>query len=67
VATVARWTDFQGRPVELTDEGIAHIVTNHPEFSEPITRVEGALTDPMRLMRDARISHAECYYRTIGG
>jgi hypothetical protein len=67
VAAVARWTDFRGRLVELTDEGLAHIETNHPEFSEPIARIEGTLTDPMRVMRDARIGRAECYYRTIGG
>lgn len=67
MATVARWTDFCGRPVELTDEGLAHIAKNHPELPEPIARIEPALTDPTRVVRDARIGRAECYYRTIGG
>ena len=67
MATVARWTDYRGRPVDLTDEALAHITSSHPEFSEPLTRIEGALTEPERVMRDAKISRAECYYRMIGG
>lgn len=41
-------------------------MTNHPEFSEPITRIGDALSNPTRLMRDARIARAECYDRTVG-
>src|SRR5215218_8880766 len=55
ITRVGRWTDYRGRPVDLTDEALAHITSSHPEFSEPLTRIEGALTEPERVMRDAKI------------
>jgi hypothetical protein len=64
---IARWLDYRGRPVELSDEGLAHITRRHPEFRNPVERLQAAVTQLNRVTRDVKLSRAECYYRAIGG
>lgn len=48
----------------LTEEiWLNHILDSHPEFKGLETCIEKAITDPYRVMQDARDPTRECMYR----
>ena len=67
MATVARWTDYQGRVVELTDEGWAHILEGHADMADRLAEVESAVETPILVVRDPDIRRVEHHYGVSKG
>jgi hypothetical protein len=62
MAIVARWMDYQGRVVALTDERWAHIIGGHAEMVDRLVDIEAAIEAPLLVMRDRRVRRAELLY-----
>lgn len=44
---------------------MGHVLAQHPELAAHLAAVAETLTDPERVMRDARFANRECFYRPI--
>ena len=55
-------TDYEGRPVRLTDERLAHIL-EHPEMAGMEDRIEQTLVAPERVIESLSDPDARLYYR----
>jgi hypothetical protein len=62
MAIVARWTDYRGRTVELTDEGWTHILSGHSEMAGRLPEIADAVEHPSLVVRDRRVRRAELHY-----
>jgi hypothetical protein len=62
MAIVARWTDYQGRTVELTDERWQHILQGHSEMADRLANIGVTVGTPMLAVRDRRVRRAELLY-----
>ncbi len=62
MAIVARWTDYQGRVVELTDDGWAHILDGHAEMVDRLAEIKSTVESPTLVVRDPDIRRIEHHY-----
>lgn len=62
MAVVARWTDYRGRVVELTDDRWAHILDGHADMADRLSDVGAAVSAPSVVNRDRQIGRVEHSY-----
>ena len=55
-------TDYEGRPIRLTDERLAHIL-EHPEMKGVEERIEQTVQAPERVLESLSDPQARLYYR----
>lgn len=59
---MARWTDYQGRTVELNVEGWTHIRERHAEMADRLAEIGSIVESPTLVVRDPAIRRIEhCY------
>ncbi len=62
MAIVARWIDYQGRTVQLTEAAWDHILDGHAEMADRLADVGNAIASSSLVIRDRRIRRAELLY-----
>jgi hypothetical protein len=67
MAVVSRWKDFQGRTVELTDIGWAHILEGHREMADRFGEIAKTMEAPSLVVRDPDIRRIEHHYGVADG
>jgi hypothetical protein len=67
MARVARWSDYQGRSVELTDEAWTHIVQRHADMVARLDAVRTAIESPALVVRDPNTRRIEHHYGAARG
>jgi hypothetical protein len=60
------YVDYQGIPVRLTDERLAHIL-DHPEMHDMDPKIAQTLADPGQVVESLSDSQARLYYRFYVG
>jgi hypothetical protein len=58
----ARWSDYSGRPIELSDDAWAHILDGHPEMAERLTEIIQTIEHPTLVVRDPLVRRVEHHY-----
>jgi hypothetical protein len=56
------YIDYEGRPVRLSDERLAHIL-EHPEMAGMETRIGETISKPQRVLESLSDAQARLYYR----
>lgn len=56
------FTDYDGRPIRLTDERLSHIL-EHPEMVDMEGRIEETLATPEQVIESLSDAEAHLYYR----
>jgi hypothetical protein len=61
------YVDYEGTPVRLSDERLAHIL-EHPEMAGMETRIGETISNPQRVLESLSDAQARLYYRFyLGG
>lgn len=67
MAIIARWNDYNGRVVELTDEGWTHVRAGHPDMTDGLDSIGAAITSAALVIRDPAIRRLEHFYGVARG